>query len=535
MSDFPRREFLKSIVAGSLGIGVTGASPAASSSRYSVPFVRSGRQATQPNIVWIIAEDMGPDLGCYGTEAVYTPHIDALAEEGMQFDQAFAVSPVCSPNRSALHTGCWPRSIDAHNHRSNRSDDPTPPNPLERVRTMPTLLREAGYYTGLIEDLGASAKMDWNFDPLGTPWDTRSWSDVRAAARDQPFFAEFNFPDTHRDFHGVGAVDPAAVALPPYYPDHKVVRNRWASYLEAVQLVDRHVGRVLRALDASGVREETVVIFTTDHGRAFPRAKQWPYDSGLHVPLIVSWPEAYSAPASYQTGRSDRLVNHIDLTATTLSLAQAGPSEGVQGRVFLGTDSDPERDYTVGTRDRMDGTIFEIKSVRGKRFRYVRNAMAERPFFQWNGYKMAQYPEIWLMLRLHLDGKLNDAQARLMRRSRPEEELYDLQNDPHEVRNLVGEAAHQSKLEEMRVALEEWVEQTPVKHPGPEKVATVRAAQKEMFSDSYIKAWRQYKRQYRIPEGPRETVRLYRPTGRSKEEGLSWDVVHPIANDFALE
>jgi len=215
MSDFPRREFLKSIVAGSLGIGVTGASPAASSSRYSVPFVRSGRQATQPNIVWIIAEDMGPDLGCYGTEAVYTPHIDALAEEGMQFDQAFAVSPVCSPNRSALHTGCWPRSIDAHNHRSNRSDDPTPPNPLERVRTMPTLLREAGYYTGLIEDLGASAKMDWNFDPLGTPWDTRSWSDVRAAARDQPFFAEFNFPDTHRDFHGVGAVDPGLRVVGP--------------------------------------------------------------------------------------------------------------------------------------------------------------------------------------------------------------------------------------------------------------------------------------------------------------------------------
>ena len=213
--------------------------------------------AARPNILWILAEDMGPELGFLGTPEVQTPHLDGLAARGMVFTHAFTTSPVCSPSRSAFNTGMYQTTIGAHNHRSHRAEDPSPyPFPLpEGVHVISDWLRHAGYFTGNIRhfpesiDFQGTGKTDWNFTYDGKPFDTDRWADLKNR---QPFYAQVNFPETHRGrawneahTHIPRPADPDAVVLPPYYPDHPVVRDDWAQYLNTVMLLDRKIGAVL--------------------------------------------------------------------------------------------------------------------------------------------------------------------------------------------------------------------------------------------------------------------------------------------------
>ena len=442
-------------------------------------------RATQPpNILWILGEDLSPELGVYralGNELaaeVHTPRLDSLARRGMLFTRAFTTSPVCSPSRSAFMTGMYQTSIGAHHHRSHRADDPSPyPWPLpDGVRLVSDWLRHAGYFTGNIErfpedvqiggePLEGTGKTDWNFTYDGQPFDTDAWSDLKA---NEPFYAQVNFPETHRgrdwDIAHTLINDPAnpdSVAFPPYYPDHDTTRADWAQYLNAVMALDKKVGLVLDLLEKDGLAENTVVVFMGDHGRAMIRAKQWPYDSGLHVPLTIYLPERYADVEGYAPGAvSGELVASIDVTATTLALAGVPKPEKMQGRVFLTAQREPPRRYVFGGRDRGDETVDRIRTVRSKRFRYLRNFYPERPFFQQNLYKEASYPVIWLMRKLNEEGELTPEQAYLMRPTRPEEELYDLLNDPYETRNLADSAAYQEILGQLRHELDRWIEAT---------------------------------------------------------------------------
>jgi arylsulfatase A-like enzyme len=284
----------------------------------------------RPNVLWIIAEDMGPELGAYralGNElatGVRTPSLDRLAQEGMLYTHTFTTSPVCSPSRSAFNTGMYQTTISAHEHRSHRPGDPSPyPFPLpDSVRLVNDWLHHAGFFTGNITQfpdslaLEGTGKTDWNFSYDGEPFDTERWSEL--AAR-QPFYAQVNFSETHRGGAWQAAqesveepVDPDKVTIPPYYPDHPVVRREWAEYLNTVMALDRKVGTVLDLLEAEGLADNTVVMFFADHGRAMVRGKQWPYDSGLRVPLIVRWPEGRAAPDGYAAGQtSDQLISAI--------------------------------------------------------------------------------------------------------------------------------------------------------------------------------------------------------------------------------
>lgn len=464
-----------------------------------------GQEVTRPNILWLIAEDIGLDFGVYDTPEVLTPNLDALARQGQRFDRAFATAPVCSPSRSAFHTGMYQMSIGAHHHRSHRKGDGSPyPWPLpDGVRLITDRLRDAGYFTANIRDLPeemgfkGTNKTDWNFTYEGRPFDSMDWSDLKAH---QPFFAEINFPETHRgrEWRENSArvktpANPAKVVFPPYYPDHPVVREDWATYLNSVMALDAKIGAVLAQLEKDGLAENTIVVFMGDNGRAMLRDKQWPYESGLHVPLMVHIPPELGSFTGYRAGdASTDLVMTIDVTATLLSLAGLPQPESMQGAPFLGPSRQELRRYVFGGRDRGDETVDRIRTVRNDRYRYIRNYYPERPFLQRNRYKEAEYPAFWVLQKLASEGRLTGPPAQLLAPTRPPEELYDLQEDPYEIDNLADSPAHQDILNDLRTVLDEWI--TGINDQGaiPEDPAVARHYEREVgrLYDDRIEALR---------------------------------------------
>ncbi|HYF35516.1 MAG TPA: sulfatase, partial [Prosthecobacter sp.] len=432
-------------------------------------------QSAQPNILWLIAEDFGPQLGCYGTKEVSTPVLDELAGKGMRFTRFYTTAPVCSPSRSAFNTGMYQTTIGAHNHRSHRDDGYTLP---KGVRVISDRMREAGYFTANIKTLPGAAgfkgsgKTDWNFVHEGPPFDSENWSDLKTH---QPFYAQVNFQETHRTFRAPPHADPAKVEVPPYYPDHEITRQDWAQYLDAATELDRKIGKILELLKQDGLLENTVICFIGDNGQAHVRGKQFCYEEGLHVPFILHWPEAIPAPKGYQRGTvSDRLLMSLDLTATTLNWAGIAKPQGMQGQLFLGRNAEPPREYVFGARDRCDETVFRMRTVRDKRYRYIRNFTPDRPFLQPNEYKERQYPVWNLLKQLAAEEKLTPAQAALAAPNMPEEELYDLETDPHQIQNLAAspKPEHQTALTRLRGVLQTWIQETndQGRVPEPEEV-----------------------------------------------------------------
>jgi arylsulfatase A-like enzyme len=421
----------------------------------------SGFAADQPNILWLIAEDFGPHLGCYGEKHVATPNLDGLAAGGVRYSRFFTTAPVCSPSRSAFMTGMYQTTIGAHNHRSHRDDGYQLPG---GVRVLTDWLRDAGYFTANVRELPAelgfrgSGKTDWNFTYEGQPFDSDKWRDLK---EHQPFFAQVNFQETHRTFRASQHADPSKVEIPPYYPDHPVTREDWAKYLDSATELDRKIGLVLKQLDADGLADSTVVVVFGDNGQAHVRGKQFCYDSGLHVPLIIRWPTKFPAPQHFRAGTTDeRLVAAIDLAPTMLAFVGARKPEKMQGEIFLGDAAGPPRKYVFGARDRCDETVFRFRTVRTERYRYIRNFTPERPFLQKNDYKERQYPVWTLLKQLDAEGKLSPPQKFLTATSMPEEELYDIIADPHETQNLAGSPEHAAVLTELRGVLTQWIEES---------------------------------------------------------------------------
>ena len=414
-----------------------------------------------PNILWLIAEDFGQHLGCYGTKEVWSPNLDRLAQDGVRYTRFFTTSPVCSPSRSSFMTGMYATTIGAHNHPSHRDHDYELP---QGVRVLTDWLRDAGYFTANLRKLPAELgfegtnKTDWNFTYHGKPFDSDRWEDLKSH---QPFYAQINFHETHRDYDGPQRADPDKVELPPWEPDHPVARKDWARYLDAASEMDRKVGLVLERLEADGLADNTVVVFFGDNGQSHVRGKQFCYDEGLLVPLIIRWPKSFPAPKEFRPGTvSDRLIAAIDLAPTMLDIAGATRPAGMQGEIFLGLHAAKPRQYVFGARDRCGETVFRFRTVRDKRYRYIRNFTPERPFLQKNGYKESEYP-VWNLLKsLHAEGKLTPPQEFLCAPTMPEEELYDCDADPFEIVNLAKSPKHQRTLIRLRGVLEQWIKDT---------------------------------------------------------------------------
>ena len=456
MQTLARRAFLRTLGVGAASAAILG--PAAA---------RAG-QAKRPNVLWLISEDTGPEFGCYGYPLVHTPNVDGLARQGARFTNACTTGAVCSASRSAFMTGMYQTTIGAHHHRSHRKDGYTLP---DGVQVFTKYFRDAGYYTALC---GPHKKTDWNFKPKNKPYDGNKWEDLK---NHQPFFAQYQFGETHRKFKHCPdhPVDPAKVTVPPYYPDHPVARKDWALYLETVNVLDQKIGKVLADLDEWGLAENTIVIYFGDHGRAHARGKQWLYDGGIHVPLVIR------APGLTEPGTViEEPVSAIDFGPTCLRLCGIEPPGHMQGRVFLGPNRDAPRDVVFAARDRCDETVDRIRCVRSQRWKYIRNFMPERAYLQLNRYKERSYPMIALMRALHKEGKLTAAQQPFMAETRPKEELYDLKADPWEVHNLAAAPEHQAVLTRMRNRLDAWIEETRDMGEAPEDSAIAKEWEEAM-------------------------------------------------------
>ena len=399
----------------------------------------------QPNVLWVTSEDNGPHLGCYGDDYADTPNIDALADRGLVYRNAWSTAPVCAPARTTLISGLYPPSTGAEHMRSQTSLPAA-------FKMYPQYLRDAGYYCT------NNSKEDYNLTKPGTVWDESGrkahWKNRKEG---QPFFAIFNFTVSHesqiRKRPHKAVHDPSKVRVPEYHPDTPDVRQDWAQYYDKLTEMDVQVGRALEELKDAGLAEDTIVFYYGDHGSGMPRSKRWPYNSGLRVPLVVSIPDKFRdlAPEDYAPGKqTDRLVGFIDFPATLLSLCGVKPPKHFQGHAFAGKFAAPEQPFIYGFRGRMDERYDMVRTVRDKRYIYIRNYMPHKPYGQHVSY-MFQTPTTRVWHKMFLAGKLNEAQSHFWK-TKPSEELYDLENDPDEVRNLATSSEHQETLARMRDA-----------------------------------------------------------------------------------
>lgn len=430
----------------------------------------AGPADDRPNILWILVDDMSADFSCYGGKRIETPHVDRLAREGVRFSRAFTTAPVCSPSRSAIITGMYQTSIGAHHHRSGRGVEKI--RLPEGVEPLPVLFKRAGYHTaigGPIAQGKALAKTDYNFEWDRSMFDGNDWAGRKPG---QPFFMQVQLQGgknregrvwAERSRKELGSLtSPEAVELPPYYPRDPLLLEDWARYLDAVRFTDKQVGAVVARLEAEGLLDSTVIIFLTDHGISHARGKQFLYDEGTHVPLVMRGPRI-------ERGKlRDDLVEHIDVAATSLALAGIAIPKGMQGRDLFAAGYAP-REAVFSARDRCDETVERIRAVRTARWKYIRNFHPQRPHLQPNRYKDNK-PIVRKLRELHEAGKLDDLQVKLLfSPTRPPEELYDLEADPREVRNLAGDAAHAKTLEDLRARLDRWMKETGDR--GPESDA----------------------------------------------------------------
>ncbi|WP_417740554.1 sulfatase [Rosistilla oblonga] len=428
-----------------------------------------------PNIVWIIPDDMSAEFSCYGETAIETPNVDSLATAGVKFTNAYVTAPVCSTCRSAFITGMYQTSIGAHHHRSGRGTEKI--ELPDGVAMVPKLFQEAGYHTSITgwPMNGKLGKTDYNFQWDKSIYDSNDWGDRKPG---QPFFAQIQTQGGKlrgKDARGwekiataaekqLGSRTPtSAVALPPYYPNHPDIVRDWAAYLDSVRMTDAMVGEVIARLDAEGVRDNTLILFMTDHGISHARGKQFLYDEGLHVPLVIAGPGIAAG-----TVRED-LVEHIDIAALSLAAAGIPIPADMQARDILASDYQP-RSAVFAARDRCDETVEHIRSVRTQDFKYIRNFLPNRPYLQPCAYKDAK--QILIALRQwHAAGKLNAMQELLFRETRPPEELYNLKNDPHEIDNLADDPAFAQQLKSLRARLDQWMETTGDQGRQPESAA----------------------------------------------------------------
>jgi N-sulfoglucosamine sulfohydrolase len=441
----------------------------------------------KPNIVWVMADDLGSPLSFTGTAGVKTPHIDQLASEGMFFSRYYASAPSCAPSRTAILTGMYPTYLNAQHHHS----EPDFPPPIKHLAQR--LREDGGYFTANVAKVPdeypfigfGKRDLNWSGQHDESLYDTDDFADLKDH---QPFFAEFQCFEPHAPWHSLEkydeeglAVDPDEIELPPYYPDTPEIRTAWARYLSAVQVFDAKVGMVREMLEKDGLLENTVIMVLTDHGRDMVRGKFQLYDAGIHLPLAVWIPEQHR-PADYAPGTvSDRLTSGVDILPTMLSLAGIERPPFLHGAPFLGPEAE-ERDHVYAHRDRIVTHIDRSRAVVDERFHYIRNYMPAQPgFFPAGLYQQVDisYDEVLVeMLRLRAQGELTPEQEQIIAETRQVEELFDIEKDPHQLKNLAEDPDLLSVLRQMRTALEFWLGQTQDKGFLPE---SPEGAQKGAF------------------------------------------------------
>lgn len=420
----------------------------------------------KPNILWITCEDMSADLPDYGDNTVATPNISRLVREGVKFTHMFSVSGVCAPSRSAIITGMYPTSIGTQHMRTGTKDIPVPPYeavPPPDVKCFTEYLRAGGYYCT------NNAKTDYQFGVPFTAWNESSnkahW---RNRPKDKPFFSVFNIEVTHESRIWMRKdeplrVDPKKIQLPPYYPESPVIRKDMARYYDNIMVMDSIAGGILKQLEEDGLLENTIVVFFSDHGAGLPWYKRELYDRGLHVPFIVRYPGKKGAGT-----QENELHSFVDLAPSMLSLAGIEIPKHIQGKAFLGEAKEKVlRKYIYAARDRMDQQYDMVRAVRDKQYKYIRNYQPEKLNYQDLTYRK-QMDLMKEILKFREDGKLNKVQQRWFM-AKPKEELYDVKNDPYELKNLADDPDYKNVLNRLKAAHERWIKEIKDLGFTPEK------------------------------------------------------------------
>ncbi|MEM9480146.1 MAG: sulfatase-like hydrolase/transferase [Verrucomicrobiota bacterium] len=454
-------------------------------------FLVRGEAADQPNILWFTAEDMSPNLGCYGDEYAHTPNLDAFAKRSVLYENAFATAPACSPARSCLITGVYATTMGT---QRLRSDFPLP----DYIVGWPSFLRKVGYYTS------NNVKTDYN-----TSSEKRliaeTWNDSSEEAhwrerpdKEQPFFHVFNDMTTHQSRSMVWPHkefvekvqseltedekhDPAAAPVPPYYPDTPLIRKTIARNYDCITVMDKTFGKMLEQLEEDGVAENTIIFFFTDHGAGLPRHKRALYDTGMHVPLIIHFPKKWEHLAPAEPGsKMDRLVSFVDFPATVLSLLEMDIPSYMQGLAFLGSQGMPDREFVFGARDRVDEVYDLARSIRTKDYLYIRNFM---PFYAW--HQPSVYPDDGIVrgeiAKMVSSGEMSPEQQQYAGVPRPLEELYKVGDDPVNLNNLIDDASHAAIRQTMRDRLKSTIIGTRDAGFLPEDVAVQRSDGSTIF------------------------------------------------------
>ncbi len=435
----------------------------------------------RPNIVLIVSDDHGRgDLGCYGNPVIQTPHLDALAAGGVRFTNAFCTTASCSASRSVILSGLYNHYNGQYGHEHSYHHF----HSFDHVRSLPVLLTQAGYRTARVGKYHVAPEEVYRFD-VALPGNSRSPVQMADNCRTflasddgRPFFLYFCMSDPHRGggkatdlphepdrfgnrqqgYPGVREVtyDPEKVVVPDYLPDIPECRAELAQYYQAVSRVDQGVGRLIDVLKQAGQYDNTIVIYISDNGIAFAGAKTTLYEPGMNLPCIIRTP--------WQKNKGiacDALVNYADLTPTILDFAGATPSDcEFHGRSFR----------PVLERQRVDGwdTTYASHTFHEITMYYPMRVVRERRFkLIWNIAHGLEYPfasDLWESATWQ--GNLKRGNTRYGRRTveaylhRPRFELYDLQNDPHEVDNLADDPKYQDKLDEMKAKLKAFQKRT---------------------------------------------------------------------------
>lgn len=419
----------------------------------------------RPNIIYIIADDIGwSDFGCYGNPAVKTPHIDAIAEKGMIFQNAFLTTSSCSPSRISIITGRYP-----HNTGAAELHSPIPNNQIP----FPSLLKKEGFYTVQAGKAHFGPNAENAFDQFyegadsGPGGEERWVKCITERPKEKPFFAWFASYDAHRAWQEDPEAephDPKQVIVPPYLADLPGTKADLAAYYDEIARFDRYVGKVYQSLESEGVLDNTVLIIMSDNGMPFPRAKTRMYDSGIKTPLIIHWPNGIKRPGSV----SHSLISAVDIAPTILEIAGVAVPETVQGKSFSALFENPNqsfRKYVYAEHNWHDYEAYE-RMVRSKDFLYVYNG---RPNIANGGpADSKRSPSQADLEHLREVGKLSSAQADIFIVPRPHEELFAVHDDLYQLLNLAAVNRYQTVLAEYRHELRFWQQVT--KDDKPEQL-----------------------------------------------------------------
>jgi arylsulfatase A-like enzyme len=425
----------------------------------------------RPNILCIVTEDISPYLACYGDPVAKTPNLDNFAKNAIRYMNMHTPVGVSSPSRFALITGMYPSAMGGNFMRNQSSSKYLPEGITsyevvlpEGIRVYTEYMREAGYYCT------NNSKTDYQFNASVAHWDENgNQATWKNRPEGQPFFSVFNIMTTHESqIWGRNEpleIQPEDIDMSrfPYLPDDSIIRHDLARMYTNIAIMDRETKALLDELEASGLADNTIVIWYSDNGGPIPRGKRSIYNTGTNVPFMVRFPDGYRAGEV-----EDQLCLFLDIPATIMSLAGLEPPEYMHGQAFLGKYQQPEREYIFGARDRFDEVIDKCGFSRDHRYQYIRNYIPEIAGYLNNSYRLGM-PMMRRMLEMYEAGELNEAQSLWFKAPRPVEEFYDLQNDPYELNNLANDPAYKTEMNRLRAQYDEWNSTINANWARPEK------------------------------------------------------------------